>query len=224
LQLAALNNMLCTPRKPQGGLLLENTTNEWAVQTMIYPTSTSPDLLIRRPDDGNDNRRAGSQNEGWDIGVFRVGAAEAAVTPVAVESSYHTAAAAAEAASPLDDFLSGQHLWALFVHPSWLHRLTLAPCLMHTPPLMAIFEHPSAEHLMYFFFATFFLGGSSSSSSSDEESLFLPFEAPFRCGLDNDMSPWLLVTGDLFRVEGDTVDFFFFLAAAAAAAASAFLS
>ena len=101
--------MLCTPRKPQGGLLLENTTNEWAVQTMIYPTSTSPDLLIRRPDDGNDNRRAGSQNEGWDIGVFRVGAAEAAVTPVAVESSHPTAAAAAEAASPLDDFLSGQH-------------------------------------------------------------------------------------------------------------------
>ena len=80
------------------------------LQTMIYPTSTSPDLLIRRPDDGNNNnRRAGSQNEGWDISVFRVGAAEAAVTPVAVESSHHTAATAAEAASPLDDFLSGQH-------------------------------------------------------------------------------------------------------------------
>jgi regulator of replication initiation timing len=77
------------------------------LRAMIYPSSTSPDLLIRRPDD--DDRRAGSQNEGWDIGVFWVGAAEAAVTPVAVESSYHTATAAAEAASPLDDFLSGQH-------------------------------------------------------------------------------------------------------------------
>ena len=77
------------------------------LRAMIYPSSTSPDLLIRRPDD--DDRRAGSQNEGWDIGVFWVGAAEAAVTPVAVESSYHTATAAAEAASPLDDFLSGGH-------------------------------------------------------------------------------------------------------------------
>jgi hypothetical protein len=75
---------------------------------MIYPTSTSPDLLIRRPDDNNNGRRAGSQNEGWDSSLFRVGTAEAAMPPVVVESSHHTAAAAEEA-TPLNDFLSGEH-------------------------------------------------------------------------------------------------------------------
>jgi hypothetical protein len=79
---------------------------------MIYPTSlTSPDLLIRRPDD---DRRTGSQNEGWDYSLFRVTeAAEAAPSNANVDVAelfHHTAAAAAEAAaSPLDDFLSGKH-------------------------------------------------------------------------------------------------------------------
>jgi hypothetical protein len=79
------------------------------LQIMIYPTSTTPALLIRPPHD--DDGRAGSQNEGWDdSSLFRAGAAEAAVPPlIAAESLHHTAAVEAEAASPLDDFLSGEH-------------------------------------------------------------------------------------------------------------------
>jgi hypothetical protein len=73
---------------------------------MIYPTSsTSTDLLIRRPDD---DRRTGLQNEGWDINLFPEGAAESTMSPANVDALHHTAAVA-EAASPLDDFLSGGH-------------------------------------------------------------------------------------------------------------------
>jgi hypothetical protein len=87
-----------------------NNTINIKLNVMIYPTSsTSPDLLIRRPDD---DRRTGLQNEGWDINLFRAGAAQAAaqaaVSPSNVDALQHTAAAA-EAASPLDDFLSGGH-------------------------------------------------------------------------------------------------------------------
>jgi hypothetical protein len=78
---------------------------------MTYPTSTSPDLLIHPPHD-DDGRMAGSQqNEGWDDSslLFPAGTAEAAVPTSNVESLHLTATVAAEAASRLDDFLSGEH-------------------------------------------------------------------------------------------------------------------
>jgi hypothetical protein len=86
-------------------LVLVVSKHEWAA-TMIYPTSTSPDL--RRP---NVDGRAGSQNERWDdIRLNRVAAAEAAMPPSNVaDPLHHTAVAVAEAASPLDNFLSGEH-------------------------------------------------------------------------------------------------------------------
>jgi len=101
-----------TYRKIQGfGLLFRKHNTIDVPQTMIYPTSTtSPDSLILPPHD--DDGRAGLQNEGWwdDSSLLRAGAAEAAVPPSnAAESLHHTAAVAAEAASPLDDFLSGEH-------------------------------------------------------------------------------------------------------------------
>jgi len=64
------------------------------LQAMIYPTT-----LIRRPDDDG---KAASQNEmGWDISLFRVGAAEAAKEAAVPPSN--------EESMPLDDFLSGEH-------------------------------------------------------------------------------------------------------------------
>ena len=33
-----------------------------------------------------------------------------------------------------------------FVHPSWLHRFIIAPCLIHTPPFWTWLVHPSRLH------------------------------------------------------------------------------
>ena len=43
--------------------------------------------------------------------------------------------------------------WVGVVHPTLLHSLTFAPCLMQTPPFWARFVHPTSLHnLTYFFF------------------------------------------------------------------------
>ncbi len=48
-------------------------------------------------------------------------------------------------------------LIAWFVHPSLLHRLTFAPCLMHTPPRWTWLVHPSVLHSLIATFAPCFL-------------------------------------------------------------------
>src|SRR6056300_845379 len=53
-----------------------------------------------------------------------------------------------------------------------LHRLTFAPCLMHTPSLTAILVHPSAEHIFLYCFRATFLGACSSSSLVNARFLF----------------------------------------------------
>src|SRR6056300_768291 len=94
-------------------------------------------------------------------------------------------------------------LTAMFLHPSLLHRLYLifAPCLTHTPPLTAMFVHPSVEHIFAYFFHL--VGAGLLITSEDWCFLF-----------DDDDVPLLLVTAsadcvgvvrkigaDLFRVE-----------------------
>src|SRR6056300_873165 len=65
-----------------------------------------------------------------------------------------------------------------FVHPSLLHCLTFAPCLTQTPPLTTMFVHPSAEHIYLYCFRANFLA--ACSSFLDDGFRFL-FELPFLC-------------------------------------------
>jgi hypothetical protein len=118
-----------------------------------------------------------------------------------------------------------------------MHFVTFAPCLLQTPPFLAMFAHPSAEHIFLYCFcfrATFF--GACALSSLDMFLFLLDCFFPvaiFTTDLPRATAEVARVEVARRRVEAsaealtDESFFFFFAsfsAAAAAAAASAFLS